>query len=56
LKATNTDLAIGNSQSAKLQFLKRKNFSFFEDTENGPKITTLLPLNHRIDFRGDSAY
>jgi len=49
LKATDT-------QSAKLQFSKRKNFSFFEDTENGPKIITLLPLNYRIDFRGDSEY
>jgi len=45
-----------NTQAAKLQFLKRTNFSFFEDTENCPKITTLLPLNHRIDFRGNTEY
>jgi len=32
-----------NTQTAKLHFLKRKKFSFFEDPENYPKITTLLP-------------
>jgi len=56
LKATNTDITIGKNPIGQTQFLKRKNFSFFEDTENCPKITTLLPQNHRMDFCGDSEY
>jgi len=35
---------------------QEENFSFFEDSKNGPTITTLLPLNHRLDFRGDCKY
>jgi len=53
LKATSTDITIGNTQSTELHFLKTKNVSFFEDTKNGPTIITLLPLNHHIDSRCD---
>jgi len=51
LKATNTDIDI-----ARTQFLKRKTFNFFEDTKNGPTVTTLLSLNHPIDLRCDLEY
>jgi len=37
-------------------FLKKKNSASLKILRKGPKITTLLPLNHRIDFRGDSDY
>jgi len=48
LKATNTDIVLGKYPSAELHFSKRN--SIFEDTKNDPTITTILPLNHRIDF------
>ena len=35
---------------------EEENFSFFEDSKNGPTTITLLSLNHCIDFRGDSEY
>jgi len=34
-----------NTNSVKPHFLKRKCFSFFEDTKNGPTIITMWPLN-----------
>jgi len=37
-------------------FFQEENFSFFEGSNNGPTIISLLPLNHRIAFRGDSEY
>ena len=45
-----------NVQSVKLHVLKRKNFSFFQCTKNGPTITTMAALSHRIDFRSDRKY
>jgi len=33
---------------------QEENFSFFEDSRNGPTIITLLPLTHCIDFRSKS--
>jgi len=52
LKATDTEIAIGTYLICRTPFLhlKTKNFGFFEDTKNGPTITTLLSLNHHIDF------
>jgi len=35
---------------------QEENYSFLKDSKNGPTIITLLPLNHRIDFRSDSKY
>jgi len=50
LKATNTGIVIGIQPIYQTSFLETKNFSFFDDTNNGPAITISLPLNHRIDF------
>jgi len=49
LKATNTDTTIGKYPIGQNPIFK--NFSFFEDTENCPKITTLLPINHSLHGR-----
>jgi len=56
LKASNTDIAIGKYSIGQTPIFKKKKSSYLEDTEYGPEITTLLPLNHRIDFRDDSDY
>jgi len=56
LKATNTYIAVAKYPIGQIPIFKEKIFQLFEDAENGPKITTLLPLNHRIDFRADSEY
>jgi len=37
-------------------YLQRKIFSLFEDSKNGPRIIKLSPLNHHIDFHGNSEY
>jgi len=55
LKATNTDIAIEKYLSAKHQFLIMKNFSFIEDTKNGPTTIT-LSLNHHINLRCNLEY
>jgi len=49
-KATNTDTAIGKYTIGKTPFFQEEDFSFFESSKNGPKIITLLPLNHRRTF------
>jgi len=54
LKATNTDVVIAKYPISQTPIFKEKKFQFFENTENGSKITTLLPLNHCIDFPGDA--
>jgi len=48
---TNAHIAIGKYQFGRAPLLKCKNFSFFQDTKNGPTVITFLPLNHHIDFR-----
>jgi len=55
LKATNTDIAIGKYSIGQTHFFLR-DFNFFEDSKYGPTIITLVPLNHRIKFRGDNEY
>jgi len=35
---------------------QEENFSSFENSKNDPTVITLLPLNHRIEFRGNSEY
>jgi len=55
-KATNSDTAIGKSPIGQTPFLEDKDFSYIEGSKNGPTIITLLPLNHRIDFHGNSKY
>jgi len=35
-------------------FFQEEDLSFFESSQNDPTVITLLPLNHRIEFRGDS--
>jgi len=54
LKAAKTDIAIGKYLIAQTQIFQEEDFSFFEVSKIGPTIITLLPLNHRINFRGDS--
>jgi len=51
LKAINTDTAIGKYLINQPLFLKRKHFSFCEETENGPTIINIAAaLHHCTDF------
>jgi len=54
MKAAKTDTAIGKCPIGQTPFFQEEEFSFFEGNKLGPTIITLLPLNHRIDFCGDS--
>jgi len=44
LKATNTDVVIAKYPISQTPIFKEKKFQFFENTENGSKITTLLTI------------
>ena len=50
------NVKIGKYAIGQIPFFQEENFSFFDDSKNGPTLITLLPINHRIDFRGDSEY
>jgi len=45
---------MGKCPIGQATFFQEEDFSFFEVGKLGPTIITLLQLNHRIDFRGDS--
>jgi len=44
----------GNTGSNSI--FQEETFSLFQGSKNGPTIITLLPLNHRFDFRSDCEY
>jgi len=47
-------MAIWKYPVGQTPFFQEEDFSFCEISKIGLTIITLLPLNHRIDFRGDS--